>query len=376
MPFGPPVSVGAVSRMLSPLSPNLSEQEAKLAALVARLQARVQTYLRLRSDGAEQTDHLRHVAERARWIYLNEAQRLTPNSMPRLTQRESLLLDACALSHDIGKWIPREELRALLPKTSDSIITLLRELQFLPNQSDLFLLGIRRRLNLPRDGYSAEYDAAHHLVSAYLLIADPELEIHDLSLRDQEWLIMAVIGHQFGSYYKERLFQISLKDREITTGMLVDISRPELLRGDRLASAFHDADIADLLYVGSLDGRAENETVLRAGGLLKILLINLSTLVLEVPGSPRTFEECLRSCWSTVNNVGKEFLMQTAVENGYKWRKRATQFLNQLQEPGNAREFEVLLTDTTRPATERVALLRQLTYLRARQFLQTEAHSA
>jgi len=362
--------------MISPLSPNLSEQEAKLAALVARLQARVQTYLRPRSDGAEQTDHLRHVAERARWIYLSEAQRLTPNAMPGLTQRESLLLDACALSHDIGKWIPREELRALLPKTSDSIITLLRELQFLPNQSDLFLLGIRRRLNLPRDGYSPEYDAAHHLVSAYLLIADPELEIHDLSLRDQEWLIMAIIGHQFGSYYKERLFQISLKDREITTGMLVDISRPELLRGDRLASAFHDADIADLLYVGSLDGRAENETVLRAGGLLKILLINLSTLVLDVPGAPRSFEECLRSCWSTVNNVGKEFLTQTAVENGYKWRKQAAQFLNQLQEPEYAREFEALLADTTRPATERVALLRQLTYARARQFLRAEARSA
>lgn len=363
--------------MLSPLSPNLPEQEAKLAALVARLQARVQTYLRPRADGAEQTDHLRHVAERARWVYLSEAQRLTPNAMPGLTQRESLLLDACALSHDIGKWIPREDLRALLPKTSGSIITLLRELQFLPNQSDLFLLGIRRRLNLPRDGYSPEYDAAHHLVSAFLLIADSELNLHALSLKDQDWLIMAVIGHQFGSYYKERLLQLSLRDREITTGMLVDISRPELLRGDRLASAFHDADIADLLYVGSLDHNPESgEATLRAGGLLKILLINLSTLALDAPGAPRTFEECLRSCWSTVNNVGKEFLTQTAVDNGYKWRKQATQFLNELQEPENANAFEALIQETARPAAERVTALRQLTYQRAREFLSAEGRAA
>lgn len=363
--------------MLSPLSPNLSEPEAKLAALVARLQARVQTYLRPRADGAEQTDHLRHVAERARWVYLSEAQRLTPNAMPGLTQRESLLLDACALSHDIGKWIPREDLRALLPKTSGSIITILRELQFLPNQSDLFLLGIRRRLNLPRDGYSPEYDAAHHLVSAYLLIADPEINLHDLSLKDQDWLIMAVIGHQFGSYYKERLLQLSLKDREITTGMLVDISRPELLRGDRLASAFHDADIADLLYVGSLDSSIENADVtLRAGGLLKILLINLSTLVLDAPGAPRTFEECLRSCWSTVNNVGKEFLTQTAVDSGYKWRKQATQFLGELQKPENANAFEALIHETARPAAERVNALRQLTYQRAWDFLSAEGRAA
>lgn len=355
-------------------SANDTTPEAQLAALVARLQARVAQYLRPRSDSAEQTDHLRHVADRTRWIYFSELHRQAPDSMPTIHQRESLLIDACALSHDIGKWLPRDELRALLPKTTQSIVTILRELRLLPNQSELFLLGIRRRLNMPIDGYSTEYDAAHHLVSAYLLVADPQLEFHSLSLRDQEWLTKAIIGHQFGSYYKERLFQISLADREVTTGMLVDISRPELLAGDTLASAFHDADIADLLFVGSLERLPGREDALRAGGLVKILLINFNMLVQTVVGAPRTFEECLRSCWSTVNSVGKELLTPTAIESGYKWRKRATRFLAYLQEPEVAEGFERLLYDEHRTPTDRAQALRQMTYARAAAF--TRQHEA
>lgn len=357
--------------MLSSLTPSaFSEPEVQLGALVARLQRRVSQYLRPRSDSTEQTDHLRHVAERARWIYFSELQRQAPESMPTINQRESLLIDACALSHDLGKWIPREELRGLMPERQEVITPILREMRLMPNQSDLLLLGIRRRLKLAKDGYSPEYDAAHHLVSAYILAADPELEFHTVSLRDQEWLIKAIIGHQFGSYYKERLFQISLRDRDITTGMLVDISRPEMLAGDLLASAFHDADISDLLFVGSLERRPSREDLLHAGGLVKILLINLNLLMLEVPGSPRTFEECLRSCWSTVNSVGKELLTATAIENGYKWRKRATRFLAYLQEPEVAQDFEKLLGDKMRTTSERLQMMRLLTYTRATDFLQ------
>lgn len=360
--------------MLKPLpDAAYSDSEVALTALVARLQARVNHYLRPRSDAAEQTDHLRHVAERARWIHLNELQLQAPESIPSLSQRESLLLDACALSHDMGKWIPRDELRTLLPKTTQSIVTVLRELRLLPNQSDLFLLGLRRRLNQPIDSYLPEYDAAHHLVSAYILVADPELDFHAISLRDQEWLVKAVIGHQFGSYYKERLLQLSLLDRDITTGMLVDISRPELIRDDPLACAFHDADLADLLFVGSLERRPGRDDLLHPGGLLKILLINLNMLTLELAGAPRNFEECLRSCWSTVNSVGKELLTATAVESGYKWRKRATRFLAYLQEPPIAEGFESLLRDSARIAPDRVQALRQLTYRHATDFLKNSA---
>jgi hypothetical protein len=75
-----------------------------------------------------------------------------------------------------------------------------------------------------------------------------------------------------------------------------------------------------------------------------------------------------------VNNVGKEFLTQTAVENGYKWRKQATQFLNRIQEPEHARGFEELLADSARPTPERVIALRQLAYTHAQFFLQEQAH--
>lgn len=346
------------------------EREAELYAFVGRLERRVHHYLSPRTDSTEQVDHLRHVSDRTRWLYLSELQRSDPGSLPTLNRHESNLVEACALSHDIGKWIPRPELRALLPQPVAGILPTLREMRLVPNQMDLLLLGMQRRFDLEQDGYSAEYDAAHHLVSAYVLVADRELQFHQLGLRDQEWLIKAVVGHQFGNYYKERLFQLSLKDKAITTGMLLDVSRPEALAGDTLASAFHDADIADLLFVGSLRRNVGGQTMLHAGGLVKIVLINFTSLVNAVPGSPRNFEEVLKSCRTTVNNVCQEFLTPTAVQSGYQWRDRAARFLRHLQRPEIDAQIDALLHDEGRPARERLGELRGLVTEQALGFLQ------
>ena len=112
------------------------------------------------------------------------------------------------------------------------------------------MLGIRRRFNQPKDGYTPEYDAAHHLVSAYILVTDPSLGSHTLTAEDQAQLLHMVIGHQFGSYFKGSLLNLSLHDPEVTTGMLVDSARSDRLAGDILSSVFHDAYISDLLFVG------------------------------------------------------------------------------------------------------------------------------
>ncbi|MBL8058058.1 MAG: hypothetical protein JNK29_15240 [Anaerolineales bacterium] len=354
--------------MLTSLS-SPAEPEAELEAFLTRLRARVMEYLGPRQDSPEQLDHLRHVANRARWLYFVEIQRQNPGSPPAISLHDDRLIEACALGHDIGKWVPREVLRALLPADRAGLLPIVRELRLLPNQIDLLQLGVRRRLALPQDGYSPEYDAAHHLVSALILTADAGLGFHHLSLGDQEHLIDAIIGHQFGSYFKERLFQISLHDRAVTTGMLVDVSRPELLAGDWLACAFHDADIADLLYVGSLEHRPGREDYLHAGGLVKILLINFMTTVHHVPDAPNTYEDCLRSCQLTVTSVGREFLTATAIEHGRKWRHQANRFLDTLREPETAERFKSVLYDQAQPPAERLAALRLLTHHHARRFV-------
>ena len=345
------------------------EPEAQLAAFLARLQVRVADYLGPRHDSPEQMDHLRHVANRARWLYCSELVRAAPNSPPALALHEDRLIEACALGHDIGKWIPRDDLRALLPDQEAALLPILRELRLLPNQTELLRLGIQRRLALPADTYSPEYDAAHHLVSAFIMVTDHGLEFHQLALRDQERLIGAIIGHQFGSYYKERLFQISLRDRAVTTGMLADVSRPELMGGDLLAHAFHDADIADLLYVGSLEHRPNREDYLHAGGLVKILLINFMTTVYAVQDAPHTYEDSLRSCQMTVTSVGREFITNTAIEHGRIWRAEANRFLDTLRRPETAERFQSILADESRPPTERLQAARLLAHLHARRFL-------
>jgi hypothetical protein len=349
--------------------PVLPEHEAELYAFVGRLERRVHHYLQARADSAEQVDHLRHVSDRARWLYLSELQRVDPGALPTLSRHESNLIEACALSHDISKWIPRDELRELIPRPVADILPTLREMRLVPNQMDLLLLGVERRFHLPQDGYSPEYDAAHHLVSAYLLAADREFQFHHLSLHDQDWLIKAIVGHQFGGYYKDRLLQLSLKDTAITTGMLIDVSRPEALAGDTLACAFHDADLADLLFVGSLRRDTQSATALHAGGLIKILLINFNLLVHAAPGSPESFEAVLRSCTTTVNSVCQEFLTPTAVQSGYRWRERAVQFLQQLQQPEIDARIDQLLHDGHRQPNARLTELRRLISEQALLFL-------
>lgn len=345
--------------------------EAELEAFLARLRDRVMAYLAPRHDSPEQLDHLRHVANRARWLYCAELQRVNPAAPLTLSHHDDRLIEACALGHDIGKWIPREALRALLPAAEAALLPTLRELRLLPNQIELLRLGIQRRLALPSDGYSPEYDAAHHLVSAFILATDADLAFHLLALNDQERLTEVIIGHQFGSYYKERLFQISLHDRAVTTGMLVDVSRPERMAGDLLAAAFHDADIADLLYVGSLERRPNREATLHVGGLVKILLINFMTTVYGVPDAPNTFEASLRSCQLTVTNVGRELLTPTAREHGRRWRAEANRFLETLREPDTAGRFLAALTDAGRPPADRLQAVRLLTHAHARRFVET-----
>ncbi len=152
-----------------------SREHHELVAFVQRVQQRVRLYLTARSDDEEQTDHLRHVADRTRWLYYSELQRANPGASVRVSEREDALIQACAYTHDIGKWIPREELQALIPDRAELRAPLLTELKLTANQSDLLMLAMRKRLALPHDGYTPEYDSAHHLVSAFMLVADPGL---------------------------------------------------------------------------------------------------------------------------------------------------------------------------------------------------------
>lgn len=348
----------------------------ELTAFVERVERRVRQYLQPRSDNEEQTDHLRHVADRTRWLYYSELQRGNPGASVRISEHEDGLIQACVFCHDIGKWIPREALRALVPAERTALGGTFAELKFTSHQSELFLLGLRRRFNLPTDGYTPEYDSAHHLVSAFLLATDAGLGFHQLAASDQARLITMIVGHQFGGYFKESLLNISLRTgSEVTTGMLMDVSRPDRLEGDLLACAFHDADISDLLFIGSLERRPSREDIYHTGGLVKILMINFTNRINGVPQAPADLEACLRSCQATVHSACKEFITQTAVEHGYQWRREARRFLALLREKPIYDKLNAALLDTTRPGADRFTTVRSLTRLQAREFL-TRAEDA
>jgi len=143
----------------------------ELAAFVDRVRSRVQQYLGPRPDFNEQSDHLRHVGNRTRWIYFTELEEQNPGQSLSITRHDDNLIEACVLAHDIGKWIPRDELQALMPAAPEALAKVFAELRFTDNESQLFLLGTQRRFALAKDGYTPEYDSAHHLASAFLLVA-------------------------------------------------------------------------------------------------------------------------------------------------------------------------------------------------------------
>ena len=365
------MSLPQVSKPISPsagLLPGSLDRE--LHALVETVEQRVRQYLLPRSDNEEQTDHLRHVADRTRWLYYSELQRANPGASVRISEHEDALIQACVLSHDIGKWIPRDNLRALMPNDLDTLAPTFAELKFSPFQSDLFLLALRRRFGLAQDGYSPEYDSAHHLVSAFLLVTDASLGFHQIDPADQARLITMIVGHQFGSYFKESLLNISLREgSEVTTGMLMDVSRPDRVMGDLLASSFHDADISDLLFIGSLERRPNREDIFHTGGLVKILMINFTNCIFQVPMAPTELEGCLRSCQGTVHSACKEFITQTATEHGFRWRREAKRFLSMLRERTVYDRLNGALLDLSQPNADRLTTVRSLARLQARDFL-------
>ena len=350
-------------------APAPRSETAARDTLLASLKAKIEHYLEPRHDSLEQEDHLRHIAARARWLYANEQQRASPNAESVLSARENDLIEACVLSHDMGKWIPRDELQALYPEDQARLEPVFHELNFSPNQTKLFLLGVRRRFNLPKDGYTPEYDAAHHLVSAYILVTDPALGFHALPAEDQAQLVRMVIGHQFGSYFKGSLLNLSLHDPEVTTGMLVDSARSDRLAGDLLSSVFHDADISDLLFVGSIENLEDGHEEFHSGGLVKILMINFTNFIHEAPQAPATLEECLESCQSTVNHACKEFLTPTAVECGRVWREEARGFLDYLQADTVKEAISAVLADPAGSVRERLNRVRALLYAYAQNYL-------
>jgi hypothetical protein len=347
-----------------------SPSQTELDNFVDRVEARVQAYLAQRTDSDEQSDHLRHVADRTRWMYYSELQRLNPGVSVRVSEHEDGLIRACAYSHDMGKWLPRDELQALLPPDPAARDRVFAELKFTAHQAGLFSLAVRRRLDLVKDGYTPEYDSAHHLVSAFILVTDQALGFHQLDEVDQARLINMIVGHQFGSYFKESLLALSLHGRsDISTGMLVDVSRPDRLEGDLLAACFHDADISDMLFIGSLERRPNREDNFHTGGLVKILMINLTNRINDVPTAPADLAGCIRSCQGTVASAAKEFITPTAVEHGYPWRREARRFLALLQEKPIYDRLNIALLDTSRPTLDRLLTVRSLTRLHAREFL-------
>src|SRR4051812_1326306 len=107
-----------------PPAPNdlaLADRFRELRGLVERVEQRVRQYLHFRADNEEQTDHLRHVADRTRWMYYSELQRGNPGASIRISEHEDAMIEACVYSHDIGKWIPRPELHALMPSDSAAL---------------------------------------------------------------------------------------------------------------------------------------------------------------------------------------------------------------------------------------------------------------
>lgn len=349
---------------------SLAERFRELRGLVDRVEQRVRQYLHFRPDNEEQTDHLRHVADRTRWMYYSELQRGNPGASIRISEHEDALIEACVFSHDIGKWIPRPELHTLMPADANVLNATFARLKFSSHQSELFLLALRKRFALAADGYTPEYDSAHHLVSAFLLATDERLGFDQLAEADQQRLITMVVGHQFGSYFKESLLNLSLRTgSEVTTGMLLDVSRPDRMQGDMLACAFHDADISDLLFIGSLERRPNREEVYHVGGLVKILMINFTNCIYDAPMAPTNLEGCLRSCQGTVHSACKEFITPTAVEHGYHWRREAVRFLAQLREKAVYDRLNAALLDESRSKLDRLAAVRVLTRMQARDFL-------
>ena len=347
-----------------------SASQGTLDSFVERVEQRVQRYLTLRTDNEEQADHLRHVADRTRWMYYSEMARINPGVSVRVSEHEDGLIRACTYSHDMGKWIPREELQALLPTDAFNRDRVFAELRFTANQAGLFTLAVRKRLDLPQDGYTPEYDSAHHLVSAFMLVTDDSLGFHTLEADDQARLVNMIVGHQFGSYFKESLLALSLRGRsEVTTGMLVDVSRPDRMEGDLLAYCFHDADISDMLFIGSLERRPNREDIFHTGGLVKILMINLTNRIHDVPSAPADLAGCIRSCQGTVASACKEFMTPTAVEHGYPWRREARRFLTMLQEKNAYERMNSALLDRNRAPLDRLTSVRSLTRLHAREFL-------
>ena len=363
-PAPPAAEAAKIAQVSVPLS-----KTAALDAFLASLKAKISHYLEPRHDRLEQEDHLRHIAARARWLYATEQQRATPNVESVLTTHDTDLIQACVFSHDMGKWIPRDELHGLFNDDHAKLEPVFRELNFSPDQTELFLLGIRRRFNLPKDGYTPEYDAAHHLVSAYILVTDPALGFHNLAAEDQAQLLRMIIGHQFGSYFKGSLLNLSLHDLEVTTGMLVDSARSDRLTGDLLCSFFHDADISDMLSVGSLENLADGREEFHSGGLVKILMINFTNLIHQAPHAPTTLEACLESCRSTVNHACTEFLTPTAVECGRVWREEARGFLEYLQSDVVKGAVNATLADQAGAARERIGRVRALVYSYALNYL-------
>ena len=337
-------------------------------ALVAAIEARARHYLQLRADNDDQTDHLRHVADRTRWLYDTELRHADPAAGLGITEHDDLLIQACVFSHDIGKWIPRDELRALVPADPETLRPFLAELTFSKHQTGLFLLALRRRFDLPQDGYTPEYNSAHHLVSAFLLARDDTLGLQRLDPADQARLIKMIIGHQFGSYFKESLLHVS-DASEVTTGMLRDVSRPDRLADDPLAKAFHDADISDLLFIGSLEPRPNREDVFHAGGLVKILMINFANRINGVPLAPADLEGCLRSCQATVRSASNEFMTQTAIEHGFEWRREASRFLDVFRDKALYDQINDALVDDDASPADRLTTVRGLTRFQARNFL-------
>lgn len=365
------MSLPRVSKPITPSAgPLPGNLDRELNALVETIEHRVRQYLLPRSDNEEQTDHLRHVADRTRWLYYSELQRANPGASVRISEHEDALIQACVLSHDMGKWIPRDELRALVPNDLSRVAPTFAELKFSPDQSDLFLLALRRRFGLAQDGYTPEYDSAHHLVSAFLLANDGSLGFHAIEPADQARLITMIVGHQFGGYFKESLLNLSLRaGSEVTTGMLMDVSRPDRVMGDLLASSFHDADISDLLFIGSLERRPNREDIFHTGGLVKILMVNFTNCINQAPMAPKELAGCLRSCQATVHSACKEFITQTAADHGYRWRREAKRFLTMLGERPVYDRLNSALLDHSISGADRLTTVRSLTRLQARDFL-------
>ncbi len=332
-------------------------------------------YLKGRPDEMEQRDHLDHIAARMRWIHAREQQTLfggngLPAAGSSLDDHDQLLTDIVVLAHDMGKWVSRERLRQLFDPANPARLTpYFDRLNLSVHQRELFSLGVQRRLALPRDGYLTEYASAHHLVSAFVLVADPSLSFGEIPAVDQERLLLMVIGHQFGGYFKENLLALSLDDQAIRTGMLVDVSRPDWLKGDLLASAFHDADIADLLFVGSLTRDGGSEGRFHAGGLLKILIVNLANYIRRSPRGPKRLDECFHMAERTIRYAGDELLTQAARSRGERWKSEAREFLRLIQEPTVSRVIrrEVTLRDRTKEDT--VTAVRALMYRMAEEYV-------